>query len=373
MYEDDTTSVEHWRNGHPNLPGATSHPFLGWINNHDISQPWAAQTCIQHSDIVDLSFRVLLLPETEDGAKNLYFSLQNDEENMAAVLELLDLAQIRQFSVLLRRRKIPEIEAYWTGSDGYASRTVSSADSDEVIKVVLLFRTFCRPRDWQIVREVYCLVCPSPVSEIFYDTTEMDTDLAWGNELPQPAQPSEIIDALSRVRDFAAQDSVVCALRDAKLVLSRGSQNWEDGGRLQWSLPADYDISEGALKRYFDLFDPTSPVGRILEPYYRHRSRLVQIPRTGQSTNVLSGLAQVPEDMGNGGAILALKPTNWSLRSSQSCLFVLQEHDFDDDSQLVQLLYNAIAAGDALKVEGATLTKDDRKLLRDLMGSLGLR
>lgn len=161
MLEDDITAREVVNNGQPDFQDTSSHPFLRWADHRDLSTPWGPHTSIRHSDIVRFSFRILEIPEGQQSLEDLISSLKYDRENLTMMfLHALKTIQQNQCTLPLKRAQIYDLAKYWTGINAqmpYGQNTMNRRP-DQTVDTFFLFRTFCQQEDWQIKREVYCVI-----------------------------------------------------------------------------------------------------------------------------------------------------------------------------------------------------------------------
>jgi len=373
---DGAMTSENGSNVHLNIRDASSHPFLRWANSHDASAPWATQTCIRHSDIVAFSFRILLMPENDEDFQSL-MNLQYREESITTMLHLLALTSQSQYSVLLRRGHIYELEKDWIGAEKNASHASSATYSDDVVRAFFFFHTFCQAGDWQIKREVYCIIWSSRAAQLLSTLIDTDLELHRGDKGWRLTQHFEITRTFPQIRNLFGNKSVAYALHNASLILLHGGSLNRDGGHLQWALPPDQGMTEAEIAQYFALFNAVECNAWMSQLYHRRSFRLLQVLRTEEATEIPLGLPSVSEDIGKGGAMLAIKPNSWPSQCPRFCLFVLLENGFDDKAQLKRLLRCARKEREMYGVNRDTvdgrlsLSATDEKILKDWKNALG--
>lgn len=314
-----------------NIRDASSHPFLKWASYCDASAPWTAQTSTRRADIIAFSFRVLLMPDTKEEFHSLLHSLRWDEGRRARLLNLLALTQQSSYSVLLRRRQIWDLAKNWTGVDLSPSHPSSATSPEEVTRAFFFFRTFCQRDNWQIKREVYCIMSALTVS---------DAEL-YPNEWFLSIQHAGVLRTLAQVRNIFGKESVAYALRSCSLILRHPYHSDGAADQLEWSGPSDEKIAADSITQYFALFNDMASVSEISRLYHRQSVGLLQVLRTGESIERPSCLTRIPENVGR-GAVLAIRPSSWPSECPRFCLFVLLEHGIDDKARLGRLLHDAV-------------------------------
>jgi hypothetical protein len=292
--------------------------------------PWTAQTSTRHADVIAFSFRVLLMPDTKEEFQSLLHSLRWDEGRRARLLNLLALTQ-QSYSVLLRRRQIWALAKIWTGEDLSPSHPSSATSPEEVTRAFFFFRTFCQRDNWQIKREVYCIMSALTVS---------DAELH-PNERFLSIQETGVLRALAQLLSIFGKESVAYALRSRSLILCHPHHSDGAAGQLEWSRPSDEKITADSVTQYFTLFDDTASVSEISRLYHRQSVGVREVSRTLEGIERPSCLPRIPEEVGT-GAVLAIRPSSWPPECPRFCLFVLLEHGIDDNARLGRLLHDAI-------------------------------
>lgn len=333
--EEDTIAQAVEGYDHLGFQDASSHPFLRWADHSHVSTPEAFQSSIRHSDIVTFSFRVLWLPDNEESFPSLLFSPQNEVNSLLRVIPVLKKAHQHRQTLLLSIDQISEIERYWTGENTQPSSGLTITKPTQIVSAFLFFRTYCRPEDWQVIREVYCIIWSSQAAKFLKGrlNTNLDPRFESGR-----VQHSDIIGAFQQLRNLSGRHSVAYALQNISLILSPRSDISSTGRRLEWRQPQDQGVSEPVIAQYFALFNSISKSGDRVRSSHHHSHRLLRVTRTEQASDTPADLPHVPENVGQGGAMLALKPSLWPSQCPRFCLFILLDQDFDDKARLAGLL-----------------------------------
>lgn len=372
MLEDYTTAREVVNDDQPDFLDASSHPFLRLADHHGASTPgWAPHTSIRHSDIVMFSFRVLEIPETRDSFHDLISSLHHDHEDATVMLHALKAIQQNQYSLPLKRAQIYDLEKCWTGVNTqtpYGQSTINRPD--QRVETFFLFRTFCQQENWQLIREVYCVIWSLQAASVLNMLlgTAIDLFVDYGS-LPS-IQHSELIQAFQQLRKLSGRQSVAYALNNTSLVLLPSDDASGPGNQLHWYHPQSRGLTEHVIAKFVAFFDSVSCSEDVARSHHFQCGRLLCVPRTEQATDTSPNLETISENVGKGGAMLAVKPGAWPQNCPRFCLFVLLSHDSLDEARVGSLIRSTIKERDMYRVfedaaqEPETLSAADRHLLR---------
>jgi hypothetical protein len=361
MLEDDTMTQEAVNDGQPDFQDASSHPFLRWAGHRDISTPWAAHTSIRHSDIVMFSFRVLEMPESQESFHYLISSLRYDHEKSTMMLHALKAIQQNQYTLRLKRGQIHDIEKYWTGVNTqtpYERSTMSHPD--QMIEASFLFRTFCQQEDWQLKREVYCIIWSSRAASVLSMFLGTDIGLFFDKESLPSIQHSEFIKPFQQLRKLSGRQSVAYALNNTSLILLPCDDASGRGKQLQWRQPQSQGIPEHVIAKAVALFDSASCSEDEVQSYHHQCDRLLWVLRTEQGIDTSPDLETIPDNVGKGGAMLAVKPGAWPQQCPRFCLFVLLGHGFNNEARLGGLLRYTVQERDMYCVIGDAAQEPER-------------
>ena len=376
MVEDDITTQEVVNDNQPDSENESSHPFLRWAGRGDASTPRAPHTSIRHADIVMFSFRILEIPESPEIFHDLISSLRYDHGN-STMLDALKAIQQNQYTLPLTRGEIRDIETYWTGGETRKPNGQSNmSNPDETVEAFFLFRTFCQQEDWQVKREVYCVIWSSRASSVLSMFLETDIDLFLAKDSLLSIQHYEFIQAFQQLRNISGRESVSHALNNTSLILLPCDDGSEHGSQLQWREPQGQGLPEYVIAESVALFDSASCSEEVVQSHHHQSGRLLWVPGTGTATNPSPDLGTIPDSCGKGGAMLALRPGGWPQQCPRFCLFVLLRQDFDDEGRLGTLLRYTIQERDMYCVyedaarEQEQLSVADRHLLKSWGNSL---
>jgi hypothetical protein len=366
----DGNTIAHEQDTLPSfrLQDASSHSFLKWADL-SLLKPW----CIRHSDIVTFSFRVLEIPENED----TILHLRNDSNDQAMLILLLQLTQLYQYTFLLKRRHIMEIGTFWTGGATPMPGSSRAFDSNQMIRAFIFFQTVCQSEDWQIKREVYCIIWSSNAAELLSKVCGNPVHMNVGGYSPQLTQHSDFIRAFQQLQNLSPKQSVEYALQMISLVLLP-SEGFGGGRGSTWKLPQDNWISKPMIDQYFAIFDDLSNIGNTLQLQHYQFRKILQIIRLEQASHTIAGLERMLDDVPQEDAIVVMKPSFFSQRCPRFCLFVLLDSGFDEKSKLVDLLKTELKAErvrvgsrDGVEIQ-QSLTNSERTILKNWLNRMSI-
>jgi hypothetical protein len=370
MLEDEMSAPEVVGDDQPDFLDASSHPFLRWSGLRDLSTPWAPHTCLRHSDIVMFSFRILEFPETHESFHNLISSLRYDDEKSIMMIHALKAIQQSQYTLPLKRGEIHDIERSWTGVNTQTPYERSkTSHPDQRVEAFFLFRTFCQQEDWQLKREIYCVIWSSKAANVLNSFFETDYNVFSDKESLPLIQHSEFIKPFQQLRQLSGRESVAYALYNTNLILFPCDDDTGRGKQLQWCQPQNQGIAENIIAQTVALFDSASCSEDGMQSYHYQCGRLLWVLPTVLG-DIPAELENIPDSVGKGGAMLAMKPSAWPQQCPRFCLFVLLGHSVYDDANIGSLLGYTVherevycVIGDAA-LETGPLNADDGHLLR---------
>lgn len=367
---EDSPMQEAENYGQLSLEDASSHPFLRWALRRDLSKSWARKSSIRHSDIVMFSFRVFEVPDTEESLKDLISSLQDDQGAQAVIWHLLELMEENPNTFVLRRGDIPEMEKSWTGTDAQSSYGSCIANFDEAVRAFFFFRSCCQSNDWQLRRQMYCIIWSSEAAKMFGNYLSTDVELGFGESAFQCVPPSEVIQSFQQLRSLSGKYSVVYALLGTSFILQPFQDVSQDRSQVRWSSPQEGGLSTPMIEQLTILFN--SAFGGDVVQLRQYQSHgLHQVFQAQQPSNTPPRLLQVGDNFGQLEAIMAIKSDLWPQECPRFCLFVLLDQDFDNEGRLRGLLHDTIRVHKyfALCEHGAqnrpSWSADDEVVLQD--------
>lgn len=167
------------------------------------------------------------------------------------------------------------------------------------------------------------------------------------------------------------------ALNNTSLILLPSDDAGGRGNQLQWRQPQSQGIPEHVIAKTVALFDSVSCGENVVQSNYHQFGRLLWVLRTEHATDTSPDLEIVPDDVGKGGAMLAVKPGAWPQQCPRFCLFVLFGDGSHTEAGLGDLLRYTIQEKDMYCVfedasqESGRLSATDKHLLRSWEDFLG--
>jgi hypothetical protein len=358
-------------NAASSVQNATFHPFLKWANRRDLSKEWAYQSCIRHSDFIQFSFHIFEIPSTNNALDDLISSLQGDHEATAAIFLLLLLVQSNPYTMMLKRSHLQEMELHWTGIDPRSIYGSNISNADEPVRTFIFFRSCCRTTDWQLVREMYCIVWTMETARMLSARFEAGAERRFDEGDCQRFQTAEIIRSFHLLRGITGQLSIACALRGVSLVLCPFEDMDEARVRTHWRAPSDADLPVTMTTQLSILCKKAIKIYDGNPRHYQRNSLLQVIDYCGFDV-VPQRLRLLGEGFGQFEAVLAIKPKKtWLQECPRFCLFVLLDRDFDNEERLKALLHDTIrkrrffAVKAGLDHEEPSWTAEDWAILQD--------
>ncbi|PMD30617.1 hypothetical protein L207DRAFT_573440 [Hyaloscypha variabilis F] len=383
LLEEDTIVQEVVSDDQPAFRDASSDPFLKWADRRDVSTTWTPNnTSMRHSDIVMFSFRVLEIPEDQESFYDLIHSLRYDDENSRMMLHVLRVIRQNQYTLPMKRGQIHDLEKFWTGIGTQTSygRSIMSRP-DESIRAFILFRTFCQQEDWQLKREVYCVIWSEQAASLLSLFLGGDINFIFNEDSPPLIQQSMLNRAFQQLRNLSGRHSVAYALDNTSLVLLPSNDASGRGNHLQWRQPQSKDIPKNIIEKSVAWFDFASSSEDVAQSYHHRGAGLLWVIGAEQTTSPPPELMNISEEVGKGGAMLAMKsvkpgPGSWPQQCPRFCLFVLLSHGFQEQARLRQLLQHAVQMRDLYCVfqdygeEQEALSVADMRLLKEWENAL---
>lgn len=288
----------------------TDHPFLRWATAHSSSEQLSNFATIRHANIIVYSFRIRDIHDMEQ-----FFHRRASAHHLGSKLKLLDLMKS---AIMLQARDLYELARYWT------SKTPVVDNANGTITVSLFYHTYCRPNDWQIVRQIQCIIWP----EDYYQQKMNGLNGVLVDKLrkQQPVRLDRLLSSFVQLRSLSGRHSLYSALNDYCLLpfVSDRTVDWAPG--------TIFGIRPTIMKMCIGLLDDNL--------LFADRPNQVEGISTvdgdeGNTEILQSILGEVP---GWQQAVVVVRPDWWPSESPKFCLFVLLNDDYDNREVLVKLL-----------------------------------
>ncbi|KFY47732.1 hypothetical protein V496_10477 [Pseudogymnoascus sp. VKM F-4515 (FW-2607)] len=349
---------------------ASSNSFLRWSLCRDLSKSWALNSSIRHSDIVMFSFRVFEVPNTEKELKELILSLENDQNAQTAIFHLLSLMEDNPYTFVLKRGDIPKMEKCWTGANTPSSYESCMENPSEIVRILVFFRSCCQSNDWQLNREMYCIIWSPTAARIFGSHFSKDVTQGFEESGFQRKLVSDVIQSFQQLRSLSGKCSVAYALGGICYILQPYQDLSYEGSLVHWRSPQEGGLPTPMIEKLSSLFNSAAGGDIVQLRQYQGRS-LLGVTQGQQPYNTPTRLSQVANNLRQHKAVMAIKPDFWPQECPRFCLFVLLEQDFDDEDILRDLLHDTIRTRTFLPVykggigDQPSWTVDDENLLKD--------
>ncbi|CAI6338264.1 unnamed protein product [Periconia digitata] len=285
-------------------------PFSRWATAHMCSEKFSSFATIRHANDINYSFRIR-------DVQNVHHFV--DGKASAHQLESrLELFSLKKLAIRIQTRDLYQLVRYWTSKNQVVDNT------EDNMSVTLLYRTYCRPRDWQIFRQIQCIIWPKDLYQPQADDRANERTHELYKQAPVPID--QLLSSVTQLRSLSGKHSVYSACHDFCFLFYRFNTIAD------WGPPIDFGIEPSTMKMCTDLLDDD-----LLFP-----NNLNQVERTCMlhedytNTQILQfKLGDVPNWQ---EAVVVEKPDYWPSESPKFCLFVLLQEGYDDQNALAKLL-----------------------------------
>jgi hypothetical protein len=320
---------------------AASDSFLRWSNPFNSTLPWLQFSTIKHSDIILFSFHYMRVSREHTVLSNDLHWLNQE-----------DLAKLYHCAMPMSESNLYDLEDSWTGN------ATMAINPHNLIKVSFIFKTYCQPSDWQLRRDIYCIIWPLSIASTLESSTEMELDVNvapnWKN---LPTQHSSIIRAFHQLRILRGSQSVFCALNNCSLVLlsipkqrnfNETSYNVEwtsynvewTSYNVEWTSYNESPVMERIFTFHLSLFDLAA--GKT-----QHGSSQSGLRRTVSSDHDLEmppAIANFVHESSTEYGTIAMRSLSCTPQCPKFCFFVSLDGELDDGSILGTALDSVLKA-----------------------------
>jgi hypothetical protein len=200
------------------------HPLLRFSTSHNTLNPWSRHATIRHANLVLFSFHHFSVPEDRRVLETCLHSLGMDGGIPYAAKCLLEFFGDKN-AVTIPIDRIHQLESLWTRN---GPRFIPGKHYP--IRARILFRTFLKPKDWQLVRDLSCATSSRLATKELMKIA--------GKEWPTPSNIWEfhrcpcLITEAEILRWLFGKDSMISAANNLRLRLESSGQNAE--AHLRW-------------------------------------------------------------------------------------------------------------------------------------------
>ncbi|KAJ5159742.1 uncharacterized protein N7482_006746 [Penicillium canariense] len=309
---------------------------------------------IRDTNEVFFSFRHLTLPELMDDLTAILKPPRSGfrEVNQNAI-KLLDLFNLER-PLLLPTRFISCLETLWTG----ANRKHPILDSDELVCVHISFRSYFRPCDYHIIRQISCITASSGSMDTLQRLTGTKHSVFPGSS-DSLTKPEVVLPLV----ELSGLESLRAAARDLRLTLSVNKNSSGLALPCNWAQESSGGAFVSSLWDNLASFSPEI----LLFPIFVHSREMRRIPAGQGSCHSLQVFFKQGRHVLLHGAAI-LKTPRHLLRPlyPEYCLVVFDGSDLDDRPGLGRKLLQLVASNSLF--EGKSLCKvtaQDRRSIHD--------
>jgi hypothetical protein len=341
-------------------PRIEGHPLLRFQTTNPQPNHWTRYATIRHSDLVLFSFRHFAIPEDLETPETSLESFNTPGGIPQAANDLSIILLHTTHGVTITINGVHELEAIWTRKPH-----VVSFDNDRPVRARIIFRTYIRPRDWQVVRELTCITASQPaIKKLFRIAGRVS--LGGSSDGIVHRCPCLLTDAQC-LRSLTSRTSTTSAAYRVVLCLQAPGHGDADA-HLNWiTWPQSGD--EGAiLDRFGSAMSSLHAGGSRLVPGLLYSGAMEDVAPGRSITSSLAPLLRLGSKIGKEGAILLKKPLSWPATCPTFCLMVFDNASFDDEPALAQKIIFVYRANDVYVVRhigsrGGVVTKSDESAI----------
>lgn len=320
-----------------------------WTTAEQNPWPWARKATIRHSNRVELSSVQVTVPEdlyllnaclnslfptlsAKDSARKVLISLEDD--NLAVTTSVK--------------------ASSWQGSQ--------LKESILEIRALVFFTSRLRSQDWQIVRQVLCILCSERAIQFMAKIAELRPTIRTSPNGSGVAQCERFLQAINSLNLVGGTRSVGLALTRCQLSL-RSLIDRTGSLTLEWrefiSQKGD-GVTRGELRRILSdvLQGQEEPIPDLLTPYVKKKSYLYNVPVGSDQQELPVTGFKMPSFKTQG--IVIKKPMDSSLETTQDfCFLIIDENIwFDDEAKLGRLLEESHRAKEWFSTSKTNATYD---------------
>jgi hypothetical protein len=319
------------------------------------------QTGLRHSDLITFSFRAFHCPTHDQVLRYPQFG-----SGYKTAAESFDSLLQPGSIVVLRYGQMGDVERAWTGREATTISTpVPAAMLEERKYVYFYFHTFCRRKDWQIVRELNCVSWDLADVQRHSAAVRREAFSATYSKAEKFDHYATLVALLSMVRDISGKASVSYALNNTRLILSNIPTSEDGSSQMRWAEGRSPQLEQFENFAWRSYWPPH---------FYHERAQTVALKQSEREG--VGDIVPVPKEMGQMGGILAKKPQSWPAQCPRFCLFVFLDIEASERDRLRQLLSNVVqqreiygAIDEKSGQEELFIDAEDRRLIREWLGS----
>jgi hypothetical protein len=333
--EEDDASLD---SSDPNI----KHPLLRFSSSYKESKRWTKNATIRHTDLVLFSFCHIAAPEDGEALRGWLNSVKPASDNPQ---DLITSILVRDTNaVTITMNGVLQLENLWTRTDHQPS-----PEHDHPILAWIWFRSYLKPGDWQVVREIFCITVSQPAFRELLKLAGV-AQSPHANEWIAHLCDCLTTDAQS-LRSLCGRESIASAASSLSLRLETF---WHNNGEVHFRWAKQADNTTADAERLYHWISESSKTSLDASLPGCHSRKILEelLPRK-VVPSFLRPLLRIPSRFGKQGAALLKQPASWPAgRSPMYCLMVSDETGFDDEPALCQKIVRLSKAGDLYRPIG---------------------
>ena len=302
------------------------HAFLRWADMHKASPYLSNFATIRHANLIAFSFRIREIADIE--------SYYQSGVNQYSHNELSKLLELYQSAVAITRSDIRLLRSYWTGDYSF----VASSPGEDIVHASFFYQSYYRQYDWQIVREVNCVVWPSAGIHSEHILNRETAPI----HSPQPhVQYHDFFQGLRPLMDMRGNVSTWCALTNYTLIpylVNLDGENY-----VLWDIPdsSSVKVSQKTIGACKELIKNDSLFLQSTQLAREHGQSRIRILNPADFAWNLSHILPGLEDMDisdQHDGIITVRPQDWPETCPRFCLSVMAANALDNPSAVPRIL-----------------------------------
>ncbi|PVH99819.1 hypothetical protein DM02DRAFT_415682 [Periconia macrospinosa] len=297
--------------GHEDL---TRFPFLRWAKAHRSLEQFSCFSTIRHANIVLYAFRIQKILNIEK-----FLLGGSSTQPLGARMKLFDLLKC---AISIKNQNLHQLVHFWTG------KKIPTTDDNvnETKMVSIFYHTYCQRHDWQIVRQIECIIWPDDYYKQKVDSLNQEHVDRIRNQ--QPIAGFELTSAFIRLRVLSGRHSLYAALKEY-CIFPAVLDNV-----IHWVPETVLEIQTKLLRSFIDILDDNL-LFTGLQNQVQGFSAVREDPN--HQSELLASLGELPEWQ---KAVIVTRSDWWPSDCPKFCLFVLSdlEEKCDRREVVVRLL-----------------------------------
>ena len=333
--------------------GEDNYSWHRWINTEQDRKGWVRKATIRHTNQVELISLQVTIPEDTQLLQTClklcfpHLSVKNSARKLLISLKDNNMAVTTWVKA--------------TSWQGY-----HLTESNLKVRALVYFRSMLRPGDWQITRQMLCILCSENAIEGLAQIANLSGSTHRIINGSDDVQCERFLQAINSLNLIGGTRSVGLALAQHQLSLRAITESAEST-IFEWSKfpPNSDDRMTGEELHGMMLRASTEQevfIPDVLTPYIKKNTWAYIVPVGSYQQGPHATTLDIPNFKTHG--VLIKKPNIGLIETSQNfCFFVIDENvRFDDETKLGRLLEESYKAKDFFRI-GAPISRGDRELI----------